>query len=231
MDSTKIKQLAFDLGADLCGIGAVDRFTDAPEGFHPRDVLPGCRSVIVLARRFNHSTLLAQSTSPYTVTRNDISMRMNTLATGLSEALDRAGCCAVPIGSVGPDEYDEKSGKFRGTISLKHAAMLAGLGKMGKNTLLINNRYGNMVWLSAVLTTVELDQDALADYEVCPPGCSLCLKNCPVQALDSITINQMACWEHAFGVKNGGEWKIHCFTCRKICPNRLGLKAAAQSSR
>jgi epoxyqueuosine reductase QueG len=229
MDSAQIRKMAAELGADLCGIGAADRFSEAPEGFHPRDVLPGCRSVIVLARRFNPSTLLARSTSPYTVTRNELSAAMNRLAVELAGALDAAGCCAVPVGSIGPDEYDEKAGKFRGTISLKHAAVLCGLGKMGKNTLLVNDRYGNMIWLSAVLTTAEMEPDPIAPYEPCVSGCTMCLKGCPVQALDGVSINQKPCMEHAFGAKNGGDWKIHCYICRKICPNHLGLGAALQS--
>lgn len=225
MDSKKIKEQAKQLGADLCGIGPADRFTEAPEGFHPCDVLPGCKSVIVLACRFNPTTMNASSTSPYTVTRNDISNTMNHLAVRLADFIAGEGHDAVPIGSIGPDEYDEKTGRYRGTISLKHAAVLAGLGKIGKNTLLVNNQYGNMIWLSAVLTSVELESDPIATYETCIPGCNLCIKNCPVQALDGVSMNQMACYEHAFGSKNGGGWKIHCFTCRKICPNYLGLKA------
>ena len=35
-----IKQILFDMGADLCGIASVDRFGQAPAGFHPHDVLP-----------------------------------------------------------------------------------------------------------------------------------------------------------------------------------------------
>lgn len=35
------------LGADICKIAAVDRFKDAPKGFHPRDIYPECQSVVV----------------------------------------------------------------------------------------------------------------------------------------------------------------------------------------
>jgi len=124
MDSGQIKRMAAELGADLCGVGAADRFGEAPEGFHPRDVPPGCRSVIALARRFNPSTHNARSTSPYTVTRNALSAAMDRLARELAGAMDALGCRAVPIGSIGPDEYDARADRFRGTISLKHAAVL-----------------------------------------------------------------------------------------------------------
>ena len=43
-----------------------------------------------------------------------------------------------------------------GYISLKHAAEIAGLGVIGKNYLLTNPQYGNLIWLSAILTNAEL---------------------------------------------------------------------------
>lgn len=224
IDSGYVKEIARGLGADLCGIASADRFGDAPEGFHPRDVLPGCKAVIVLAVRFNNSTLQAASTIPYTVVRNELSAKMNRLAVELSSILDESGITAVPTGSIGPDEFDRKTDKFRGIISLKHAAVQAGLGKMGKNTLLVNDKYGNMLWLNAVITSAELEADPVADYESCIPGCTLCIDSCPVKALDGISIKQPLCKGHAFGEKDGGEWRIKCYTCRKICPRSLGIK-------
>ena len=37
MEITKkeIKERLYELGADLCGIAGVDRFGEAPEGYHP----------------------------------------------------------------------------------------------------------------------------------------------------------------------------------------------------
>ncbi len=60
-------------------------------------------------------------------------------------------------------------------------------------------------------------------------GCLMCLDSCPVKALDGITINQKACREYAFGSRNGGEWKIHCFACRKVCPRKLGIRKYDES--
>jgi epoxyqueuosine reductase QueG len=219
MSSVYVKKMAVELGADLCGIASVDRFEKAPEGFHPCDVLPECQSVIVLACRFLKSTLFAKSTIPYTDVRNELSRKMDQLAINLSYQLETNNVLAIPINSIGPTEWDAKTQKSRGIISLKHAAVLAGLGKIGKNTLLINEQYGNMIWLSAVLLSVQLQPDPLAQYEGCIPNCHICLESCPVQALDGVSMNQKACWEYAFGTHNGGEWRIKCFTCRKVCPH------------
>ncbi|MCX7710853.1 MAG: epoxyqueuosine reductase [Clostridia bacterium] len=222
--ASTVKEVAFDLGADLCGIAQIERFEDAPAGFHPKDVLPDCRSVIVFGVRFLKSSLYAKSTIPYTTVRNELSSRLNSIAVKLSEYLEDQGTAAVPMNTTGPDEWDEKTQKLRGIISLKHAAVQAGLGKIGKNTLLVNDKFGNMIWLNGVFVAEALEADPVAEYSGCIENCRLCLNSCPVKALDGISMDQQKCWNHAFGEHNGGEWRIKCFTCRKICPNGLGIK-------
>jgi hypothetical protein len=37
---------------DLIGVAPVDRFQDLPKGFHPLDILPEAKSVIVSAKYF-----------------------------------------------------------------------------------------------------------------------------------------------------------------------------------
>lgn len=41
-----IKDFAKNSGMDFCGIAPVSRFDGAPQGTHPTDFLPGCKSVI-----------------------------------------------------------------------------------------------------------------------------------------------------------------------------------------
>ncbi len=216
--------MAYDLGADLCGIASVERFEHAPVGFHPTDVLDACKSVIVLAGRFLHSTLFAKSTIPYTDVRNEMSKKMDTMSIEMAYQLENRNLIAVPINAIGPNEWDCEANKSRGIISLKHSAELAGLGRIGKNTLLINEMYGNMIWLGAVLISERLVADPMVETPYCPKKCTLCLDQCPVKALDGISINYKKCWEYAFGTHNGGGWRIKCYHCRKICPNCRGIK-------
>ncbi len=35
MTSREVKEIAYKLGAELCGIAGLGRFSDAPEGYHP----------------------------------------------------------------------------------------------------------------------------------------------------------------------------------------------------
>ena len=61
MDNKQVKEILLGLGADLCGTAGIDRFIDAPEGYHPTDVLPTCRSVISFGCRFPTGTLSCKS--------------------------------------------------------------------------------------------------------------------------------------------------------------------------
>lgn len=231
MDATQVKATARCLGAQLCGIADAESFSGAPEGFAPVDVLPGCRAVVVVAKRFNTSVLKAATTVPYTVVRNDLSARMNTLAVLLADALEENGHVAVPLGCIGPDVQDHRTNRYRGVLSLKHAAELAGLGRIGKNTLLVNERFGNMIWLNAVLTDAPLAPDRLASFEPCPPRCRRCSRVCPVGAIRADGFDQVACAAFAFGARNGDDWRILCNACRSQCPQALGLRRPHASAR
>ena len=222
--SKDIKNKAQELGAELCGIASVNRFGEAPPGYRPDDVLPGCQSVVIVAKRFLTSTLASASTIPYTIVRNYLSGEMDRLSIELSYFVESLGAQAVPPGAIGPTRFDRDTRKSMGLISLKHAAVQSGLGKMGKNTLLINEHYGNMIWLGGVLTTLELQPDPLVAYDVCPAKCQICLDKCPVQAMDGVSIDQAKCWNYAFGADAEGEWRIKCFACRDVCPNKLGVR-------
>ncbi len=64
ISSETVKKRAIHYGADICGIASVDRFVDAPKGFHPHDIYPDCKSVVVFAARFPLGTLQAKTNSP-----------------------------------------------------------------------------------------------------------------------------------------------------------------------
>lgn len=51
LTSKMIKEAALAAGADLCGIGSMDRFDNAPELFNPQKLFPEAKSIICLAFR------------------------------------------------------------------------------------------------------------------------------------------------------------------------------------
>ena len=225
MDSQTIKRRLRELGADLVGIAPAERLAAAPKGHHPCDILPGCRSVIVFACRFPAGPLDCASTVPYTVTRNILSNRMDQMAVQFCTELETAGVLAVPTSTNSFEIQDPDTGRWRAPVSAKHCAAAAGLGRIGRNTLLITPKFGNMVWLSVILTTAALAPDPPLPGEACPENCHLCETVCPVHAIDGPELKQMTCFEHAFDSGTGEQW-IVCFQCRRVCPHCFGTENA-----
>jgi len=224
ISSRTIKKRAIQYGADICGVAPVARFVDAPKGFHPCDIYPDCRSVVVFASHFPLSTLQAKTNAPYTLVRNRMVDKLDWISFHVSGELETEGVVSVPIPSAEPYEYwDAGRNHGRGILSLKHAGVLAGLGVLGKNTLLINERFGNMIWLGAILVSIDLEPDPIASYEGCISGCTVCIDSCPQHALDGITIDQKLCRERSISYTDGGGWVLSCNICRKICPYHKGL--------
>ncbi len=62
------------------------------------------------------------------------------------------------------------------------AATRAGLGWIGKNGLLVTEEFGSAVRISSLLTNAPLKCDSPIDKSLCG-ACSLCVRNCPAQAL------------------------------------------------
>ncbi len=223
-DAKGVKQRLAELETDIAGIASIDRFHDAPPGFHPTDLVKDCQSVIVFAVRFPTGTLYGSSQAAYTFVRNRLADKIDSVAFQLARELEEDGKWAVPIPSTEPYEYwDEERQHGRGILSLKHAAVLAGLGQIGKNTLLVNERFGNMLWLGAVLVDTAYEADPVATYQTCPPDCRICLKACPAQALDGVTIEQSKCRNASGKYSPGGGAVYACNLCRKICPKHCGI--------
>ncbi len=128
----------------------------------------------------------------------------------------------MPIPSDDPYDYwnpDDLEG--RGILSMRHAAVAAGLGTLGKNTMLLSRSFGNTLNIGAVLTSLDLPSDELAE-SVCLPDCRLCLKACPAGALNGVTVNQKLCRTNTYETNERGFEVTKCNACRVVCPMRYG---------
>lgn len=161
-DTNTIKELSIRAGATVVGIASAGSFSDAPEGFRPIDKLDTCRSVIVLGCPFPQEAIF-KDTVEYTAIRNDMVAKLNDIAKDVAKQVKKLGYDTKMIGGLG-GKYD--NGRFRGHISLKHAAELAGIGHITRNYLLTNPQFGNLLWFSAVLTSAELQPDEQASFDI-----------------------------------------------------------------
>jgi epoxyqueuosine reductase QueG len=137
----------------------------------------------------------------------------------------RFDCVAVPVPCDTPYEYwDAERSEGRGLISMKHAAVYAGLGSLGKNTLLLNRQFGSMLDIGAVLTDLSLPSDPLAE-SVCIDGCTKCIDSCPAGAIQNGAVIQKLCREFSYGQKTAkGYETTECNLCRTVCPVAFGKK-------
>jgi epoxyqueuosine reductase len=219
----QIKEMVLSFGADLCGVADINRFEKAPDGFNPKDIFPGCNSVIVFGIALPKGLAEIESSLIYGHFNYGICPEVDLIACKAAKEIEKQyGGYAVPLPSDGPYEYwDAEKLEGRGLISMKHAAVLAGLGTLGKNTLLLNEKYGNMLTIGALLTDIELESDPLAE-STCVKDCELCIKSCPANALDGGTADQSKCRPNTYGKNARGFDIVRCNKCRTVCPVRFG---------
>lgn len=222
-----IRAMALAMGADVCGFSDIRRFADAPEGFSPKDLFPACQTVIVIGIALPKGLMKVDPRLVYHYFNESV---MNGMIDGILLRLAReterlSGCAAVPVPCDDPYEYwDAGAMEGRGLISMKHAAVCAGLGTLGKNTLLLNREYGNRLNLGLVLTDLVLPPDPLAE-SVCIQGCTKCADSCPSGAIQSGHVEQKLCRQYAYAQKTArGYSTTVCNACRNVCPVAFGLK-------
>ena len=186
----QIKEYAASLGMEACGVASVDRFNGAPEGTHPCDVLPGCKSVVVVAARLLDGAIQANfraiedgkthlkavyGTYGYTMLPN---FELTYVCYAIARRIEKSsGEIAMPC-STGPMTNGIQ-------VSIRHAAVAAGLGEFGYMSIVLTQEHGPRVRFGVILTTLELTPDPMyGGPALCnPEKCGICAKVCPTGAI------------------------------------------------
>jgi epoxyqueuosine reductase len=189
---------------------------------HPRHVLDGARSVLMLAMEYRTAEPVVPGPGQGRVSR---------YAWGASDyhdvIRDRLHRLADVLREWRP------AAQVRGVVDTaplleREFAQLAGLGWIGKHTLVLNRDRGSWFFLAALVTDLELAYDAPQEADHCGT-CRACLDACPTDAfpqpyvLDAsrcisyltIELKESMPVELRSGV---GEWVFGCDVCQEVCP-------------
>ncbi len=112
-------------------------------------------------------------------------------------------------------------------------AARAGLGWIGKHTLLINPALGSHMLLGGVLTTLAFDRPA-PEPDHCG-ACTRCIDACPTDAITPFSVDARRCIsyltiEHKGPIDDGlahqtGDWVVGCDICQDVCPHNSARPA------
>ncbi len=248
-----LKTRAREVGFDLCGIapavspGTFPEFLDwlhrgyagemaylprrAEAYSSPASVLKGVRSVIMLAVSYQSGPPASPPAEQGRIARyarlpadyhDLIRERLRRLADYLHQ--QRPGCRTRGIVDTAP-------------LLERDFARRAGLGWIGKNTMLIHKRLGSWLFLAALLTDVELPSDAPQETAHCGT-CTRCLEACPTDAFPQpYVLDATRCISYLTIELTGpipadlqpplGDWLFGCDICNDVCPwNRKAPETA-----
>ena len=196
MHAAAVKEIAKDLGADLVGIASADVLNATPPDPSvpqtPERISPFCKSVIVIASRIPVAVFRAKSSVAVQYMDMLVLRRMDRIAAKLSAVLEDAGYPTF-VTAAQETDWDYKRASY-GRLSTRHLGVEAGLGSLGLDVNILTPEFGPRVYLTGILTELELEPDGRTTEQVCiGESCSRCLHCCPTDAVEHFNLNKRAC--------------------------------------
>src|SRR3989339_1002413 len=223
------------------GVASVERFAAAPEAHHPARICRGAATVIVFGIALPQGVLRSPDYNLYALHRcyHSTYTRLDEISIALCNYIEAQGkSLAVPVPSYAPMVFHKL--EPWGMLSLKHAAVNAGLGSIGRSGQMYHPQYGSLLRLGAVVTDAIIEADPMLAPDPCPPHCTSCAKACPPHALDENgQFKKMTCLGYAIkhalypltlqskeGLERiervintaGYNYWLTCDECIKVCP-------------
>jgi epoxyqueuosine reductase len=199
-----------------------------------RQVLPSARSVISLGIVYNtaapYSTDAAE-TGRAAIARYAWGDDYHSVIEARLDALIAA--LRVAAG----EDFEARRYVDTGPVQERVYAQYAGLGWIGKNTCLINTELGSWIFLSEIITNLDLEPDEPV-FDQCGT-CTLCLASCPTGALvEPGVLDSNRCLSYlTIEIKGAvpddyrellGAHAYGCDICQEVCPyNRLPTTAVS----
>jgi ferredoxin len=198
--AARVKARARELGTDLVGIASAQTLNAFPPDPRwpqtPERISPYVKSVITIVQHIPVGAFRCRTNTPVQYMDMLVLRKMDKVAYRLAEELERAGhpSFVVPAQET---EWALKRASY-GRLSTRHLGVESGLGTLGLEVNILTPEYGPRVYLTGILTELELAADAPMTEQVCiGESCSRCLHSCPGDAVLHFGIDKRACAEHA----------------------------------
>ncbi len=176
-----LKNTLFGLGADLVGVADTKSLEELETD--PPDLLTPFTRAVAIAVHIPRSVfepITEHPTPIYASIYQTVNRLLDDIAFGIARRLDDTGYRALPV----PASQVLDRNRWRGAISHKAVARMAGLGWQGKNLLLITPQYGSRVRLVTVLTDAPVSADGPVANRC--GRCHACVDACPVGAIKGV---------------------------------------------
>ena len=226
-DRNFVEEMKKKLDVEILGVASVEKSNSAELKKRTAALLPGTKSVVVLGKEV-FKELVALLKPAKEVGEADggdffgphcdyLNGRLTKAVYDFAGILRREGYRVFPLPAFGAP-VDQRH--LITLISYKHAAELAGLGTIGRHTMLITPGYGPRVRLAGLLTDAKIEPSPASRQDFCV-NCDACIRACPAAALQipqegkAYAINPFACRTY----RGSG---LTCNVCLKACVDVLG---------
>ncbi len=197
----------------------------------PKQILPECKSILVLALPYSPLN------SEFKILNSEFKICAYALGDDYHEIIPPRLKQIVEfieeqVGHSIPNRYYTDTGH----LLERELAVRAGLGWIGKNSMLIHPRAGSTFLLAEILLGIQLEPDDAPITDHCGT-CTRCIDACPTQAiLPTRTVDSRRCISY-LTIENKGEipehlrpqlgnWLFGCDICQMACPwNRFSTPA------
>jgi epoxyqueuosine reductase len=182
-----------------------------------RAILPECRSVLVLGIPYQPAGDARGGLAAYAQGDDYHDVLVPRLA-ALVDFLEKR------IGEPVPSRWYTDTGP----VLERDLARRAGLGWIGKNSMLIHPQAGSYFLLAEILLGIDLLPDAQFESDHCG-SCTRCLEACPTACIrPDRTLDAGRCISYLTIENKGeipadlrglmGEWQFGCDVCQQVCP-------------
>lgn len=198
---------------------------------HPNSVLDGCKSVVMLAMPYAANPLTTPRKDGRSPTVTNAACKIGNYAAGQLDYHDLIRDRLKQLASMLEVIYPGAA--TRGVVDTaplleREFAQIAGIGWIGKNTLLLNRTQGSYFFLAALLTSVEIVADSPFETDHCG-SCTACLDACPTSAfVEPRVLNASKCISYLTIEYRGlisddlsdqmQDWIFGCDACQIVCP-------------